>query len=101
MATRELMRVDAGALVVSVETDDASGEVQSISAINSGSRVYTLTATDPRNGAVFSVVVEVGQTRSLSGAALRNRRLRCFIGREADAQSIDALAARVTVEVAV
>lgn len=99
MATRELMRIDDGALVVSVVTDDLSGEVQSIAAVNTGSRAYVLTATDPRNGSVFSVTINAGQQRSLSGPALRNRRLRCFVGGQAVGQPLEALLAAVAVEV--
>lgn len=99
MAIRELMRIDDGALVVTVVTDDTTGDVQSISAVNSGARTYTLTASDPRDRRTFSTSIAGGQSRSLSGAQLRNKHLRCFIGREADSQPLESLLAAVTVEV--
>jgi hypothetical protein len=102
MATRELMRIDGGALVVSVTTDDVTGEVLSVSTESSAriSRKYRVIITDPRDKASFSTSeITSSQSQSITDAAMQARRMRCFTAHEAMQQTKEALRAAVTIEV--
>lgn len=60
--TYELVRMDGGAFVASYDYDDVTLRVQTIRAVNTGTRDYTISATVTANGITYAVTVQPGAT---------------------------------------